>query len=195
MSVQRVTGTIPASGIWSGGPGNFLLFVSANAAVNLRLEQTGIAERFDGISGGLYITRLKPWQEMRILGGAGVTFEYLIGDEYVDKDETDVRLQIATIAGVAAVRQQPAASGVSTAKVTLATANSIDISANLARVNMIVCNESASLGSVWVRDQTATTDAGIELQPGSSVPINGTYAFRVRNNSGANANISFHEES
>ena len=195
MSVQRITAVIPASGILSAGiGGNFLLLVSASGNINLRIERGGIAERFDGVAGGLYITRLTPWTEVRFLGGAGVAVEYLIGDEVVDKDETDIRLQIATIAGVAAVRVQPATSLVSTAKVTLATGNSIDVAINATRQNLVVCNESASLGSVWIRDQTATVDGGVELQPGQSVPCNGIYALRVRNNSGASANISFNEE-
>jgi hypothetical protein len=84
---------------------------------------------------------------------------------------------------------------VSTLKAALATGNSLDVSANLTRKRITICNESASLGSVWFRDQSAVTDAGVELQPGQSQQVDGTYAFRVRNNSGASANISFNEES
>lgn len=196
MKAERLTGTIPASGIFSlGQSANFLLVVAASAVISIRLERGGIAEQFNGFIGGLKIRRVLPWAEARMLGAAGTTFEVLIGDQITDKDDTDVVTQIATIAGVAAVSVQPAVTLVSTAKATLATGNSLDVSANLSRKRISVHNESISLGSVWFRDQAATADAGVEIQPGTSREFSNTAAFRIRNNSGASANISFNEES
>jgi hypothetical protein len=194
MGLEQRTELIPAVGAIECGRGNYVLFLSATGTVNLRLENGGQGEGLNGVTGGVLVRRVRSWDNLRIIGTVGVSVTYLIGALDTDKDETDIRLQIATIAGVAAVRVQPATTLLSTAKAVLAAGASLDVAVNASRQNIVVCNESISGNSVWVRDQAATADAGIELQPGQSVPLNGTYAFRVRNNGAAACNISFNEE-
>lgn len=198
MSVQRVVATLPASGQYSlATRSNFLLFVSATAAINLRLESGGSAERFDGITGGLLVRRLKPWNETRVLGAAGSVVEALIGDEIVDQDETDIRLQIATIAGIAAVSVQPSTTFVTNPLGQFAIAGGafVDIPANPLRTRITIDNDPLSTGAIWIRDQIATTPGGVQLHAGMSAVCNTRAALRLLNLSGGPCNVSSNEES
>lgn len=195
MSIERYSRTIPASGVIEHSNGNFVLLLTATAAVNLRADRQGWSEGFNGITGGVLIRRIKPWDGIQIIGVAGTTVEYIVGQEVVEKDETDIRLQIATIAGVAAFSEQPSATFVTTvANTDILTANSADVAANLSRRRITVVADSANTGSLRVRDQAATTDGGIELQPGMFVELKTTAAFRILNNSGATQAYSLQEE-
>jgi len=193
-TMERYSRTIPANGIIELMRGNVLLLISATAAVNLRLENGGAAEGISGVIGGVRIERVKPWENARIVGTAGVTVEFWVGAQNVEKDVIDVIAQIATIAGVVPVSLASSAFTVNTAESVLATATSVDIAANALRKRLTIQASSGNTGSLWIRDQAATTNGGIELQGGQAVVLDTTAAMRIRNNSGANQSYSISEE-
>ncbi len=193
MSVERYTGALPANGIVEFAGGNYALLLSASAAVNLRKDARGTSEGFNGVIGGILIKRVQPWENLRIIGTAGTTYEILIGSENVDQDETDIRLQIATIAGVASVSVQPASQFTSGAASILAASNQ-DFAADTTRKRITISVDSAATASVFVRDQAATTSQGTEVQPGTYVVIENTAALRIRNNSGVAVQVYWNIE-
>jgi hypothetical protein len=89
--------------------GNFLLFQSSLALVTISLIYDGPREVFANVNGGIYVRRIKPWQNMRIDGPIGTQITFFYGNETTDKDETDIRQQVAVLAGVSAFADQPAA--------------------------------------------------------------------------------------
>lgn len=180
MSINRYTPTIPASGVIETQTGNFFLLLSATGSVSLRLENGGHAEQFNGVTGGLLVRRIKPWENARVLGAPGVVLEYLQGSDFVDKDEVDVRLQIATIAGVAAVRTQPFASVADTPIVTLAqSANGVLFAANALRqrIRVFVDPNNPDIATARVAGPGVNTVA--YLQPGAVYEFPGLYGLHV----------------
>lgn len=115
MSIDRIVEQIPQSSDavpkqlpLERGPGNFLLFVSSLANVNVTLVYDGVKETFTGINGSFIIRRVKPWLNLRIDGAIGTIVTYYYGNEDVDRDETDIRQNVAVLAGVSATADQPA---------------------------------------------------------------------------------------
>src|ERR1043165_3128457 len=111
-SLRSTTATlnnVAGSGVLELQGGNFILLLTASSPVQVRVERGngGHAEVFDNISGGFLIRRLMPWANLRLLGTAGAAVTFMYGTAETDKDETDIRLQIATIAGVASVAMSP----------------------------------------------------------------------------------------
>ena len=193
MGIERFSRTIPTSGAIETGRGNFALLLSASGNINVRAEDGGSAEGFDGVSGGLLIRRVKPWDNLRLLGAAGIAVEYILGHEVVDTDETDVRLQIATIAGVAAVRFQPFSTVTDRAPVAAANgAQSVLFAANPLRQKIRVFVD-ANNGVTFARTVGGANNI-CNLQPGSSYDFPGLYGLDVRNDSGAVANFYIFEE-
>ena len=76
MSIERRTQTINATGRADLARGNYFLLLVASASVDVRAVQGGTSEGFNGVLGGIVIKRVKPWDEMQILGVAGTTLEY-----------------------------------------------------------------------------------------------------------------------
>jgi len=186
---------LPASGEAVLGPGNFFFLLNAAANVTVSFQRGGTTFGATDIGAGYLKRNVSEWNRATITGPAGTSVTFFYGNEDIAEDDTDFRGGITTIAGVAAFAEQPAATLVSTANAALATANSLDISANLSRRRISIHSDSINAGSVWVRDQAGTTDAGQELQPGQTIEVKGTYAIRVRNNSGVSVNLSTNEES
>lgn len=180
MSINRYTPTIPASGVIETQTGNFFLLLSASGSVSLRLENGGHAEQFNGVNGGLLVRRIKPWENARILGAAGITLEFLQGSDFVEKDETDVRLQIATIAGVAATRIQPFASVADSPLVTIAAGgNAALFPANplRQRVRVFVDPNNPDIATARVAGPGVNTIA--YLQPGAVYEFPGLYGLHA----------------
>jgi len=185
MGVERRQQVIPASGRIEVSRGNVFILFSATAAVNLRLDARGTSEGFDNITGGIRVQRVSPWDTGIIIGAPGTTVVWIVGYENVLADLADVFLQVTTVAGTVAVAPAPTATFDSAADVSVATASSSDIAANLLRrsinIGSLSTNAPATV-NLRVRDQTGTTDEGIELQPGMSVRLETTAALRIRNN-------------
>lgn len=206
MTIERYIEAIPQSSDavpkqlpLERGPGNFLLLVTAGAAVtvtlNYHIQGGGAREVFAGITAGLYLRRVKRWDGIRIDGAVGTSVTFFYGDEITAKDETDIRQQIAVIGGVTAVADQPASVLNAVTSQLIATANRFAVPANAARRRITVCNPANGTGPVYLQSPgLATANVGIPVAQGTFVEIKGTYAFDVRNDSGANQTISFFEE-
>lgn len=180
MSINRYTPTIPASGVIETQTGNFFLLLSASGSVSLRLENGGHAEQFNGVNGGLLVRRIKPWENARILGAAGITLEYLQGSDFVEKDETDVRLQIATIAGVAATRLQPFSSVTDLAPVSLTQSQNAELfPANPLRQRITVCVDPNNPDIATCRMHGPGANTIRYLQPGVEYTFSGFYGAWV----------------
>lgn len=193
-TLERYSRTIPASGVIETMRNNVFILITSSAPISIRLENGGAAEGASGLQGGIKFERVKPWDNARIVGAAGTTVEFYVGSYAVDRDLTEPITQIATIAGVASVAMVPSSTLASQAKTALATGNSADIPANLARKRISITCWSDSAGTFCVRDQAATTDAGTEVQAGVTMQFDTTAALRIRNNSGSSVNYSWNEE-
>lgn len=198
MSTQRVSVTIPASGIYSVGAGNFFLLLTSTGSLDIRVERGGVAEKYTGIIGGLRLARLNPWTEIRVLGGAGTVFDYFIGDEIFDHDDTDIRLQIATIAGVAAVSFAANTSLTNAPAVAAANgAQSVLFAANPLRKKISVTCDSDNASGPGAKAFARTVGGANniqELQPGSVYDFTGTFGVDVRNDTGGIATFYLKEE-
>lgn len=185
MSIQRYTGTIPATGTYESQGGNFLLFISSNAASSVRLENGGHSEQFNGITGGLLVKRVRPWDNFRLVGTPGTTFEFLLGNEFVEHDEVDIRLQIATIAGVASFSEFPSATVATPDDNALPAATTENIAANPLRRRITIGCLSTNTVGFRVQAVGASDLSGIEVTPGTYVEIRTTASLDIRNNDGA----------
>lgn len=196
MTIQRQALVLPASGVIETMLGNFCLLVTSNAAVNLRLVNGGSGERFDGVVGGLYLRRVKPWDNLQIIGAAGTSIEFWIGNEDTDEDVTDIRLQITTIAGVASFAEAPSATIATPARQTRATAGATTIAANLLRRRITIANPSdnATPGLLYVQASPAGAGRGIPLDTGLFVELKTTAAIDIRNDSGVTVDFTTFEE-
>lgn len=180
MSINRYTPTIPASGVIETQTGNFFLLLSASGNVSLRLENGGHAEQFNGINGGLLVRRIKPWENARILGAAGIALEFLQGSDFVEKDETDVRLQIATIAGVAATRLQPFGAVTDLAPVALTQSQNAELfPPNALRQRITVCVGPNNPDIATCRVHGPGVNTIRYLQPGVEYTFAGIYGAHV----------------
>lgn len=184
-SIERYSRTIPASGAIESGRGNVLLLISATGTVNVRLENGGAAEGVSGVNGGVRIERVRPWDNARILGTAGVTVEYWIGSQVVERDLIDVFTQIATIAGVASFSEFPSAAVDTPDDNALPAATTENIPANLLRRRITIGCLSSNTVGFRVQAVGANDTSGLEVQPGTFVELRTTASLDIRNNNGA----------
>jgi len=187
--IPQTTDAVPVVLPLERGPGNFLLFQLSTAVLTVTLLGEGVREVFANIQGGLYVKRVKPWKNLRIEGPVGTSVTYFIGNEAVDRDETDVRLQTTIIAGTTATADTPASS--ISDKVTVAVANAAQtpiFAANLARRRISFSLLSSSAG--WTANTVFARKAGgvnnlFEVQPGIVYNDAITGGMDIRNDSGA----------
>lgn len=202
MSIERYIETVPQSSDAvpvqlpiERGPGNFLLFQSSLASVTVTLFYDGVREVFANVNGGVFVRRRKPWQNMRIDGVIGTQCTFFYGSDTPDKDETDIRQQVAVLAGVSAVADQPAATLTDLAPVVCGNAaQTIVAPVNNARRRITLSVDSAATGAVFAR-KTGGVNSLLLMQPGMSYQFNGSYGLDVRNDTGAGATIYRAEES
>lgn len=193
MSIERIARTIPPIGELRTGGNNFALFITSNAAVTLRAERTGMAEVFAGITGGLLLKRLNPWDDLRLIGAAGTSVEILVGTEIVDKDETDIRLQIATIAGVASVAINPTVVPTDRAPVTVSNAiQTVPLfAANGLRRKLRVFVDENNQDTCYVHT-TGGAQRIANLQPGSVYTFDGIYGLDIERAAASGGNCIFY---
>jgi len=190
-SLRRFSALIPAAGpdgVLELQGGNFFLLLTANASVDIRVERGagGHAEQFDAQTGGFLVRRITPWSNLRILGPVGTTVTYMVGTADTDVDDTDIRLQIATIAGVAAVTEQPSTGFTDTPAVIVNAATTAQaIAATPGRKRVSITNLSANSASLFVRATLVSANDLYEIQPGTQVEFVTSAAIFLRNNSGA----------
>ena len=194
MGIERRVQTIDAGGRIDTPRNNFFLILSATGSVNLRAERGGTSEGFNGISGGILVRRIQSWDTMTIEGTPGVSVEYLVGSEHVERDETDIRLQIATIAGVAAIAEEPAATVADTPQVDIADTTQDElVPANLLRKRVTIFVDPDNGGSCFIRTAGGANNIGV-LVPGVTYEFKGRYALDVRNDTGGTATFYIFEE-
>lgn len=200
MSIERYVEQIPADQTGAitlpleRGPGNFLLFQSSAVNVTVTLMYDGVREVFANVNGGIYVRRVKPWSNLRIDGVVGTVVTYFIGTENVDRDETDIRQQVAVLAGVSATAEQPATNFLPSAPVVCPSgAQTIVVAQNLAR-RRVTLSVDPTGGVVFART-TAGVNNAMVLQPGMVYQFNGTYGLSVRNDSGIVTTVYVVEES
>lgn len=193
-SIERFSRTIPASGVIETPRGNVFLLIAATGTINVRFENGGAAEGVNGVNGGVRVERVKPWDAARILGSAGVTVEFWVGSQEVERDLIDVFTQIATIAGVASVAINPTVAPTDRAPVAAANAaQSVLFAANLLRRKLRVFVDENNAGTAFAR-VTGGANNIANLQPGSVYTFDGLYGLDVRNDTGAIANFYIFEE-
>jgi hypothetical protein len=176
------------------GPGNFLLFQSSVNNVTVTLFYDGVREVFANINGGVYIRRRKPWFNLRIDGAIGTQCIYFYGSVEVDSDETDIRQQVAVLAGVSATADQPAITVTELALRACPTgAQTSVVPVNLARRRVTLSIDAAG-GNVYAR-RVGGANKLLLIQPGQIYQFNGFYGIDVRNDSGTATNVYIFEES
>jgi hypothetical protein len=176
-NITRYTPTIGPSGVVELSTGNFLLFISASAEVAVRLEDGGHAEQLNDVLGGLLVRRVTSWNNARIIGTPGTTLEFIHGWSFTDKDETDIRLQITTIAGIASVAISPAELVSDLAPISdTASQTGALFAASLSRRRIRVMTDPNNPASIYIYSTGGTQRIGV-LQPGSSYSFDGRYGL------------------
>lgn len=174
--------TIPASGQIKLAQENFFFLVNASAAVNVRVENDGIAEALNTVS-TCKVRRIAPWKFLRILGTAGTTLEFFIGSCINDKDETDIPLTISSITGAVSVVEAPANVVDDDADVTLSPGDVLSVPQSLLRRRITIGNHPDSGSNLRIQGVGSGDAHGTVLAPGMYIRIDGTYAFDVLNES------------
>lgn len=199
MSIERYVEQIPAdqTGLITlpleRGPGNFLLFQSATVNVTVTLMYDGVREVFSNVNGGIYVRRVKPWSNLRIDGPVGTPVTYFIGTENVDRDETDIRQQVAVLAGVSSTADQPAAALTDLAPVVCGTgALTPVVPVNNGRRRFTLSIDS--LGGIVFARKVGGANNLLLMQPGMTYAFSGFYGVSVRNDSGTATTVYIAEE-
>ena len=193
MSTRTYTLTFTGAGTGTLPAGVFFYVISAAASLTIRTRGSTVAPiEFVGVGAGLKFGPVEPgkrWTYLDVESTVAQTVVVIVSDDA----EVDIASTVS-IAGSVNVNVAPASSATFGARVALAAAASSDIAANLTRKRITFYNWSASGGTLTIRDQSATTDAGAELTPGMSLELAYTGALRVRNNSTSSADWSYIEE-
>lgn len=183
--VTRFVEIIPASGRIDRPRGNFWLLLSSTVSLNVTMERDGSSEQFNGITGGIRVRRVVPWNALTMFGAPGGQIEFFFGADEVNEDDVNVFLQVATIAGVALFAESPSATIATPADNALPAATTENIAANLLRRRITIGVLSTETVGVRVQAVGAADASGIEVQPGTFVELKTTASIDIRNNDGA----------
>lgn len=202
MTIERYVEQVPAdqTGVIQlpieRGPGNFLLFQSSLANVTITLIYDGVREVFANVNGGIYVRRIKPWTNLRIDGAIGTQCTFFVGSvDGIDTDETDIRQQVAVLAGVSATADQPATSMSETPVVVAANAALTPIvPINFLRRRVLLTVDPLFAGGIVYARRSAGVNNLVPMQAGIGYGFSGFYAISIRNDTGAPANIYVCEE-
>ena len=176
------------------GAGRIWYLKSASAPVTITCEQyrSGASVRkFINVAAGFKF-KADPddgWVYLRMLSALAQNIEIIIGD-----DDVEVANAVTVSGGVFTNETPSSAFATTVAETALGAASSANIAANLSRRRITVNASSTNTASLWIRDQAAITNGGIELQPGLFVELKTTAAFRIRNNSAGAQSYSLTEE-
>ena len=196
-SIPQTTDAVPKQLPIERGSGSFLLFQLSTALVTITLLYDGVKEIFSNVNGGIYIRRVKPWKNLRIDGAIGTSCTYFVGAQVNDRDETDVRLQTTTIAGVTATADQPAAALNDNPTVAVAATGITPVfPANLARRRVGVqfpSNSAIPANSVFLRVHGGANNL-IEVAAGVIYNFSGTYGVDCNNTTAAGLTALISEE-
>jgi hypothetical protein len=199
MSIERYVEQIPATANGAiqlpieRSTGNFLLFQSSLNNVTITLMGDGTREVFANVNGGIYVRRVKPWTNLRIDGPIGTLVTYFVGSTVVIEDETDIRQQVAVLAGVSAVADQPAGALTDTPPVVVnAGATTNVIGNNFARRRFSLSIDTAG-NVVFARKAGGANDL-LLMEPGMVYQFNAFYGVDVHNPGAANTTVYIAEE-
>lgn len=171
MSVERKTQVINATGRAELARGNYFLLLTSTASVDVRADRDGTSEGFNGIIGGFLIKRVKPWDQMIVVGAAGDVIEYIVGSEAIVEDETDIRLGVSAIAGTVSTVERPSDTVSDLAPVVLASGvAAIIVPSSTTRRRMRVQVDPAGASGVFVRTAAGGNNL-TELQPGALISL------------------------
>lgn len=199
MSIERKTQTLNASGRAELGRGNFFLLLTASAVVNVRADRDGTSEGFNGVSGGVLIRRVRPWDQMIIEGAAGDTIEYYVGSEIVDRDETDIRLAVTAIAGTVPVSESARDTITDSPAVTASNPSSpaadetVLVAANPNRKRLRISAKSDNPGSCFVLAASGGNFIA-EMQPGVAQQFDVLQGLWISNDTGGDCVFYIDEE-
>ena len=126
-NIDTRTEVIPATGVVNLSNANFLFVISSTGNTAFKLKRTGLAkgvnqENYTGQLAGLQLSRTQRWDFCDITGAPGVTVTFMYGYTDIREDVTLFNQQIAVIAGVTAIAEQPSATINDTADTAQATA-------------------------------------------------------------------------
>ena len=174
--------------------GRFFMIKTATAALSIECRRRdGQPVSFSNVGAGLQYKALGsdlPWYSMEVTSALAQVVEIVISDEAEISFANTV-----TVAGGVSVSELPAAALSTPAADAIANGAALAVAANPARRRVTVCAASTNAGSVYVQSTGAGAGRGIELAAGASYTVVGTYAFDVRNDSGAAASVTRFEES
>jgi hypothetical protein len=200
-NLDQRTETIPASGVVSLPPANFIFVLSSTGNTKLQLSRLGASVRGANIENygssnlaGLQIYRTQRWDFATFTGTPGVVVTFIYGTTDIREDGTLFTQQIATVSGIVTTQVAPAAAISTPATNAVVTASATTIAANLARRRITFVSPSTNTGSVFLQAVGAGAGRGIELQPGTFVEIDNTAAIDIRNDSGATQTVGTFEE-
>lgn len=192
MSTKTYTLHFTGPGMLPLPQGRFFMIKSASAALDIvARRRDGQPTEFQNVGAGLKFNALETqrWYQLDVSSSVAQVVEIVISDEaQVDFSNT------VSVAGTAQTEEMPSQAISTPAGGTLATGTQANIAANPARRRITISNWSQSGGSIYVRDQAGTSDAGIEIQPGMGFTLHTVAALRIVNNSGASASYTILEE-
>lgn len=180
-TMERTSRTIPPTGILELSRGNVLLFLIASATVNIRAERSGHSEGINGTTGGIRLERLRPWENLQIIGAAGTTVEFFHGMQDVEKDLLDIFAQVTAIAGTVPVSVQPTSVMADDDFVTVATTDSEVIAGNPLRKKITITAHPNNVGYLYARAAAGVVEGGQLLQAGMSYDFETTADIHIVN--------------
>jgi hypothetical protein len=181
-------GTIPLPG------GVFFYVKSASAALTITTRGSTTAPiEFVNVGAGLRFGPVdidKRWTYLDVASASAQTVEVIVSDDA----EVDIASTV-NVAGSVTVVELPATVVASPAPNVIANGGILSIAASASRKRIKICSDPANAGNVYIQAPGAGAGRGIPLQPGMYEEVQGTYAFDVRNNSGASCTVTQYEES
>lgn len=192
MQTRTLIVTFAGAGSQDLPGGTFLFIKAASAALDIIItDQNGTQSTLSQVGAGARLRRPQtaPWRFTRLTSAAAQVVTVIVSDEA----EFDVANTV-TVSGSVTTAESPSASFTTPAFDTILTGASLDIAANPARRRITITALSTNSDSVYVRDQSGTGAAGIELQSGQSAELCTTAAIRVQNNTAASQIVLRAEE-
>lgn len=199
MTNEVMSATIPASGQLTFSRGRIFNLIAAPNPVSIVLDQAGgkrqaSVSTFNNVpAGSVYIGKVgEEWTYLRLTGTVGDLIQIYIGDDEVKFG------QAVNVVGVAATKDQPAATITDAPNVAVPNAAQtavVPINGTRRRVAIsFASNAAIGAATVFIR-KTGGVNNLIEVQPGVLYSFPATYGLDIRNDSGGALSALIFEES
>lgn len=170
MSVEKRTTDIDVNTPLRLNQGNFFFLLEATGAVNVSINGNGFAEKNTGVT--VFKRRtLKVWENMLVEATGPTTITYFIGTAINDKDELDVPLSIASIAGAVITAVQMPIAQTTDPDLVFNPGDADDFGPYLVRTRVTIGNLSTSSDSLRIQSSLDGDGFGTELAPGTRTTI------------------------